>query len=188
MELEKFIGMRVADSQDLIIDRETFDAGRISKLALKFVEVFSSGNKVAFLGNGGSAAEAMHIAAEFTGKCVRDHAPLSAICLNESQSALTAISNDYGIENLFSRQVQAHLKPNDLLIALSTSGKSPNVLNAINSALLLGAEVIFWTGKTEYVNPLVDHWAVRSTSTPRIQEIHLMWGHLIAETVEEIIS
>ena len=154
-------------------------------LASEFEKVFNNSGKIAFLGNGGSAAEAMHIAAEFTGKCVVDHRPLPVMCLNESQSALTAIANDYGIDFMFSRMVEAFLNPGDLLVCLSTSGRSKNVLKAIHSAKERGVSVILWMGDFESPDEKVDVWKVPSTSTPRVQEIHLMWGHLLAEIVEQ---
>jgi D-sedoheptulose 7-phosphate isomerase len=130
----------------------------------------------------------MHLAAEFTGKCVIDHEPFPAICLNESQSSITAVSNDFGFEYVYSRMVQALLNPNDLLIALSTSGKSKNVIKAIESANQLGVHCYLWTGDNV---PEIEHteiWNVPSKETPRIQEVHLMWGHMISEIFEERLA
>lgn len=163
---------------------ETFPEKRLAQFAELILKTFQSGNSIYFVGNGGSAAEAMHLAAEFTGRCIIDHAPLSAYCLNESQSSLTAISNDYGNDFIFSRLVEAHLKEGDLLIALSTSGKSVNILNSIEAAKIKGATVALWTGINPPILHGVDVWMVPSTSTPRIQEIHLSWGHMVAEYVE----
>jgi D-sedoheptulose 7-phosphate isomerase len=168
------------------LNETSLDASRIEGLAKLIHETFESGHKIAFVGNGGSAAEAMHLAAEFTGKCVIEHKPLPALCLNESQSALTAIGNDYGIEFVFSRQVEAHLKAGDLLIALSTSGKSKNILNALKSARDQGVHSILWMGEFDIELKEVDVWKVPSTSTPRIQEMHLTWGHVVAEAVESL--
>ena len=148
-----------------------------------------SGRRIAFAGNGGSAAEAMHIAAEFTGKCVVPHDPWPVMCLNESQSALTAIGNDYGFEHIFSRMVEAHLTKGDVLILLSTSGTSLNIIRAIESASKRGVQTYLWTGSkcatenAEFLTVL----RAPATSTPRIQEIHLIWGHLLAEVIEESI-
>lgn len=182
-----FIQKRIDDARSVFMNETSLDAARIEQLAKLIHETFKSGHKIAFVGNGGSAAEAMHLAAEFTGKCVIEHKPLPALCLNESQSALTAIGNDYGIEFVFSRQVEAHLIAGDLLIALSTSGKSKNILNALKSAGDLGVNSILWMGNFEIEIEEVDVWKVPSTSTPRIQEIHLVWGHILAECVEEIL-
>jgi D-sedoheptulose 7-phosphate isomerase len=174
--------------QKILLMDDTFPVEKIEKLILKLEETFNNGGKIAFVGNGGSAAEAMHLAAEFTGKCVVDHEPFPAICLNESQSSITAVANDFGFEFIFSRMVNALLKPKDLLIALSTSGKSSNVINAIESANLIGAQCYLWTGENIPQIANTEIWNVPSKETPRIQEVHLMWGHVIAEIFEERLS
>jgi len=160
------------------------DFDRIIKTGNSMVEVLKNGNKIAFLGNGGSAAESIHLAAEFVSKCTNEHRPLNAICLNESQSAITAIANDYGFEFVFERLVEAELRNGDILVALSTSGKSINVLKAIDKAINLGVKVHLWTGSINLELKGVDVWNCALDSTPRIQELHLIWGHLIAEYVE----
>lgn len=157
---------------------------RITKLGDTIFNKFKSGNKISFVGNGGSAAEAMHLAAEFTGKCVLEHPAFAALCLNESQSSITAIANDFGFEYIFARQVQAHLRKGDLIVILSTSGKSKNIQLAIEAAIALEVDVILWTGINAPDFQKVNVWRVNSMSTPRIQEIHLVWGHLVAEYVE----
>jgi D-sedoheptulose 7-phosphate isomerase len=178
---------RVKDARDLYLNENSFDTNRIIELALKINLAISTQKKLAFVGNGGSAAEAMHLAAEFTGKCVKDHSPLPVMCLNESQSALTAIANDYGIEHMFSRQVQAHLREGDYLIALSTSGKSKNIVNALDVARVNGVNTVLWMGDFDFQNQFIDVWKVPSKQTPRIQEIHLTWGHILSEVIEELI-
>lgn len=185
--LENFIQTRIEDARSLFANEDSFQSKKLEELAKQIYAVFESGNKIAFVGNGGSAAEAMHLAAEFTGKCVVEHKPLPALCLNESQSALTAIANDYGIDFMFSRQVEAHMQRGDLLIALSTSGKSKNVLNAISTAREIGVHVILWMGEFEVEIEGVEIWKAPSASTPRIQEIHLAWGHIVAEAVESLL-
>ena len=185
--LEKFIQTRIDEARSLFSHEESLQNTKLEALARQIYDIFESGHKIAFVGNGGSAAEAMHLAAEFTGKCVVEHKPLPALCLNESQSALTAIANDYGVDFMFSRQVEAHLCSGDLLIAMSTSGKSKNVLNAIHSAKEIGAHTILWMGEFEIDLADVEIWKVPSTSTPRIQEIHLAWGHIVAEAVESLL-
>jgi D-sedoheptulose 7-phosphate isomerase len=185
--LEKFIQSRIDDARSIYSNQSAFQNSKLEGLARQIHAVFGSGHKIAFVGNGGSAAEAMHLAAEFTGKCVIEHKPLPALCLNESQSALTAIANDYGADFMFSRQVEAHMRQGDLLIALSTSGRSKNVLNAIHTAKEIGAHVILWMGEFEINLDGVEIWKVPSTSTPRIQEVHLTWGHIAAEAVESLL-
>jgi len=177
----------LVQSLDVWSSEQILSIHKMDRLCDLVTEAFLSGNKIAFIGNGGSAAEAMHLAAEFTGKCSVDHPPLDAICLNESQSSLTAIANDYGQDEIFSRQVRATLKKNDILIALSTSGKSRNILRAIDEAIKLQAKTFLWTGnhpsKSDFPKEL-EIWEAPSASTPRIQEVHLLWGHILAQVVE----
>jgi D-sedoheptulose 7-phosphate isomerase len=182
------IEVKISAAKSLFSSSDAFDASRIANLAADILNGLKNGHRVAFVGNGGSAAEAMHLAAEFTGKCVIDHYPLPVMCLNESQSALTAIANDYGIEHMFSRMVKAHLRAGDYLIALSTSGKSKNIQTAMAAANELGVNVVLWMGNFDYDDNSVDVWKVPSTQTPRIQEIHLTWGHILAESIEILIS
>ena len=183
MIIEK-LNDRIAAIRTLAANKDTFDTNKIENLVSTVLNKFTSGSKIAFVGNGGSAAEAMHLAAEFTGRCVIDHKPLPALCLNESQSALTAIANDFGVDEMFSRQVHAHLQRGDLLIALTTSGKSENIRRAIKSATDIGVDVVVWMGDFDVEFSGVEVWRVPSKSTPRIQEVHLMWGHVLAEIVE----
>jgi D-sedoheptulose 7-phosphate isomerase len=188
MDIVHELNSRIKEIRALYFDNSNLPENQLLALSSTLVETFRNGNKIAFVGNGGSAAEAMHLAAEFTGKCVVDHVPLAAICLNESQSALTAIGNDYGFDKIFSRQVEAHLREGDLLIALSTSGRSANILNALTAANTLKVRTYLWMGNFELDLPGVEIWRVNSKSTPRVQEVHLSWGHLLAELVEIHIS
>ena len=172
----------------IINDKRNFPIERLTELAVFTSKHLSIGKRLAFVGNGGSAAEAMHIAAEFTGKCVIDHRPLPVLCLNESISSLTAISNDYGFEYVFSRQIEAHLSSGDVLVLLSTSGKSKNIKEAIKKAKSIGVKCYLWSGENCPDFDDVEVWRVHSKSTPRIQEIHLVWGHLLSELVELSVS
>lgn len=162
----------------------SLDYSRITTLGGYIVKALKNGRVLAFLGNGGSAAESMHLTTEFVSKCSVDHPPLKALCLNESQSSLTAIGNDYGFEFVFERLVRAHLGSGDVLIALSTSGTSNNVIKAVNAAVEIGARVFLWTGSNECRINGVEVWNCGLKQTPRIQEVHLLWGHLLAEFVE----
>lgn len=184
----EYASRRIEATLALLNNKDTFPLVQINSLALKINQIFDQGGKIAFVGNGGSAAEAMHIAAEFTGKCLIDHIPLPALCLNESQSALTAIANDYGVDQMFARMVMAHMRPGDLLIALSTSGKSKNIINALNQAHDTGVDSILWMG--DFSKPEIKStvWQVPSKLTPQIQEVHLIWGHLVAEVVEHSLT
>jgi D-sedoheptulose 7-phosphate isomerase len=180
----KELSIRIAAAQKLILDSKSFPEDEILHLVNEINSTFRNHKKIAFIGNGGSAAEAMHLAAEFTGKCVNDHPPLHAICLNQSISSITAIANDYGFENIYSRLVEAELNSGDVLIALSTSGRSENILRALNVAVNKGVKCYLWTGENDISIASVNIWKVPSRETPRIQEIHLIWGHVVAELVE----
>lgn len=166
-----------------LIDDEKF-----GRLVSRATETLERGGTIAFAGNGGSAAEASHLAAEFTGKCLIDHEPWRAISLNDSSPSLTAIGNDFGFESVFLRPSKAYLKEGDLLISLSTSGKSANIEKLLQDAARRGIYGVLWTGKTydESTNltQAQEIWKVNSTITSRIQEVHLLWGHLLAELVE----
>ena len=138
-------------------------------------------------GNGGSAADAQHIAAELRGRFKKEREALAGIALTTDTSALSAIANDYGYELVFSRQVEAIGKKGDVLIAISTSGNSKNVINAINSAKKIGIKIITLTGKDggEMKNLGDINIIVPSNNTPRIQEMHIMIGHMICALIDE---
>ena len=164
-------------------------APKLEALTMQIKSAFDSGNKVFIFGNGGSAAEATHIAAEFTGHCVLDHKPWPVLSLNDSVSALTAISNDYGLDQVFLRQIEAFGKKGDVAIGLSTSGTSPNVRSALDFAAEIGIYTSLWTCNRlkEDINYDIVLKAGTS-STPRAQEAHLFWGHVISEYLEIVQS
>jgi D-sedoheptulose 7-phosphate isomerase len=145
-----------------------------------------AGNQILFCGNGGSAAEAAHLAAELSGRFYADRAPLRALALNENVSALTAIANDYGYEFVFARQLHAVGRSGDVLVALSTSGRSPNVLKALDAAGQIGIKTIGLTGAAGrgFARACDLGFIVESTDTARIQEIHLILGHLLCARIE----
>lgn len=184
-ELSMSVGLRLTESRKVFSNEMSFPSTALVNLASRLDLAFREGKKVAFVGNGGSATEATHIAAEFIGKCVIEHEPLAAISLTDSNAILTAIANDYGIEEIFSRQVTALLREGDILVSLSTSGKSLNVLNAIDRANALGVHTVLWMGDFENISKAREVWKVPSKSTPRIQEVHMMWGHILAQAIEE---
>ena len=162
-------------------------ADRIVQVAGLIAQALREGHKLLLFGNGGSATDASHIAAEFVGRYHRDRKPFPAIALGSDQAALTCIANDYGYEELFARQVRAHGQKGDMVIAISTSGNSPNVLRGVEAARSLGLTTIGWTGGTGgKLAGLVDHcFLVPSTVTARIQESHITLGHVLCELVEE---
>lgn len=182
--MRSLIEARIEEIQDVIKLPGSFPKRQLEDFVSELLQTISKGKKIAFIGNGGSAAEALHIAAEFTGKCVYEHKPVAALCLNESVSAITSIGNDFGFTEIFARQVDALMESEDMLVALSTSGQSPNILRALEVARTKKINAYLWTGIHEIHLPGVETWNVPSNSTPRIQEVHLMWGHIIAEAFE----
>ncbi len=150
------------------------------------IKCYKSGGKMLLCGNGGSAADSQHIAAEMVGKFNRLRKALPAIALTTDTSALTAIGNDFGFEHVFARKVEAHGNKGDVLIAISTSGNSKNILLAAKTAKKLGMKVIGLTGKSGgLLKPLCDICiCVPSDQTPRIQEIHISIGHILCEEIE----
>jgi D-sedoheptulose 7-phosphate isomerase len=154
--------------------------------------VLKSGNKVLACGNGGSAADAQHFAAELTGRFERERPGLAGIALTTDTSALTAIANDYSYEQVFSKQVQALVRPGDLLLAISTSGNSANVIKAMEAAHAGGAGVIALTGKdggkmARLLKPADFELRSSSNVTARIQETHLVFLHCLCDAVDEIL-
>ncbi len=161
----------------------------VAKVSELLVDAFREGNKVLLFGNGGSAADAQHIAAEFVGRFAFDRPALSALALSVNTSCVTAIGNDYGFDRVFSRQIEALARPGDVAIGISTSGNSLNVVRAVSVAKNMGVHTVALTGRTggELKNA-VDHCiCVPSTETPRIQECHILIGHIISELVEQTI-
>jgi len=162
--------------------------GVLMTIAGLLVEAFRNGNKVLLFGNGGSAADAQHITCELAGKFYRDRSPLPAIALTTNTSSLTAIGNDYGYEDVFARQLKGLAREDDIVIGISTSGNSPNVLRAIQQAKLLGATTIVLTGQGGRLKELADYvLSIPSSDTPRIQEAHITAGHIICYLVEEAL-
>jgi D-sedoheptulose 7-phosphate isomerase len=149
------------------------------------------GHKLLVFGNGGSAADAQHIAAELVGRYLRERRALPAVALTTDTSILTSVGNDYGYDHVFARQVEALARPGDVLLGISTSGNSPNVRMAIEKARALGgvttAAFLGRTGGT--IRTLVDHAIViPAQDTARIQECHITMGHILCERVEELLS
>ena len=162
-------------------------ADKIVQVAQLIGQALRSGRKVLLFGNGGSATDAAHIAAEFVGRYKRERAPFPAIALATDIAAITCIANDYGFQELFARQVQAHGRQGDVAIAISTSGNSPNVLKGVETAKALGLTTIAWTGGSGgKLAGMVDYaFVVPSTLTARIQESHITLGHVLCELIED---
>src|ERR1035438_8138684 len=161
----------------------------IAKVSALLVDSFDQGSKAILFGNGGSAADAQHIAAEFVGRFAFDRPALPALALSVNTSCVTAIGNDYGFDLVFSRQIEALGRPGDVAIGISTSGNSPNVLRALLVAKKMGMHTVGLTSCTGgKLKDAVDY-CVRAPSneTPRIQECHILIGHVISELVEQTI-
>jgi D-sedoheptulose 7-phosphate isomerase len=175
--------------------REAIDAvealaPRIGCAADATANAFASGGQLLVCGNGGSAADAQHIVAEFVGRYLKERTPYPAIALSTNSSALTAIGNDYGFDEVFARQVRAHGRAGDVLLAISTSGDSPNVLRAIDAAREAGMTVIGLSGRDG--GTMAGRCDVCLTvpvdSTPRIQEAHILVAHVFCGLVEDALS
>ncbi|MCF8368602.1 MAG: D-sedoheptulose 7-phosphate isomerase [Bacteroidales bacterium] len=149
-------------------------------------ETFSNGGKVLFCGNGGSAADAQHLAAELSGRFYFDREPLFAEALHVNSSYVTAVANDYSYDEIFARLVRAKGKSGDILIGLSTSGNSANIVKAFETANEKGLITVAITGETGGEMKDLSDYIIRvpSTDTPRIQEAHIMIGHIICELIE----
>jgi len=161
----------------------------IARAAALLVDAFRSGGKALLFGNGGSAADAQHLAAEWTGRLRGERRGLPAIALTANTSELTAIGNDYGFDRIFARLVEAHGNPGDVAIALSTSGNSPNVLAGVAEARARGLRTIGLSGRRGgKLAPAVElALLVPSDDTQRIQESHITIGHVLAELVEQAL-
>ncbi len=155
-------------------------------IAGQIAEAFRNGNKVLFFGNGGSAADAQHLAAELSGRFRMDRDPLPALALTVNASALTAIGNDYGFEHVFARQARGLVKTGDVVIGISTSGDSPNVILGIEEAKRQGAVTVALIGQGGRLGDIADHvLSIPSRDTARIQEAHITAGHIISGMVEK---
>src|SRR5690606_9748034 len=185
MSIQSIIQASIQTKQAILEDKALIE--RIEVVTQKIVAAFQAGNKVLFCGNGGSAADAQHLAAEFSGRFYSDRDPLPSEALHCNTSYLTAVANDYSYDVVYSRLIKGIGKPGDILISLSTSGNSINIIHAVEQAKKNGMITVFFTGATggklkELTDFLVN---VPSTDTPRIQEAHIMIGHIICQLTEE---
>lgn len=161
----------------------------VTKLAEKMVSCFQNGGKVLWAGNGGSAADAQHLAAELSGRFYYDRPPLFSEALHVNTSYVTAVANDYSFDVIYSRLTEAMGKRGDLLIGISTSGNSANVVNALIKAKEIGMDTAGFTGETGgKMKPFCDILInIPSLDTPRIQECHMLLGHTACELVEKLM-
>jgi D-sedoheptulose 7-phosphate isomerase len=173
----------ISVKKDLLEDHLLVDS--IARVSMHMVDAIRRGQRIIFAGNGGSAADAQHLAAEFVSRFEFDRPGLPALSLSTDTSMITAIGNDYGYERLFLRQLQAQAKPGDVFVGITTSGKSPNVLRALEVCKDLQVTSVALCGLGGDLEDKVDHvLRVPSRHTPRIQECHILIGHMICAEVE----
>jgi D-sedoheptulose 7-phosphate isomerase len=173
------------NTKQRILQDETL-MNTIQQVTEVMIKAFANGNKVLFCGNGGSAADAQHLAAEFSGRFYSDRDPLPSEALHCNSSYMTAVANDYGYEVVYSRIVKGTGRPGDVLVGLSTSGNSVNIIKAMEVAKEIGMINVVFSGETGgKLRSMCDYLInVPSTDTPRIQESHITIGHIICELVE----
>jgi len=178
----------LAESARLKTEAQT-QADQIIEAAQTIAKAFSNGGRLLIFGNGGSAADAQHLAAEFVNRFLIERPPLPAIALTTDTSILTSVANDYSFNEVFAKQVKALGRPGDVVLGLSTSGNSPNVVAGLGAAKALGLKTIAMTGAGGgQIQTIVDLLLeVRSTETPRIQEVHITLGHIICQLVDYIL-
>jgi D-sedoheptulose 7-phosphate isomerase len=189
MDNNEIINNLLDESVHFILDSKRL-TNQLSKIIEIIINAYKNGNKIIIFGNGGSAADSQHFAAELIGRYKTERKSLPAIALTTDSSIITALGNDYGFEYIFSRQCESLVQKNDIVFAISTSGNSLNVINGIITAKKIGAITIGLTGGDGgSLQELVDHsLIVSSTSTPRIQEVHGIIIHIICELVEQSFS
>jgi len=183
----KIIQNSINNHKDVISQIESELVPQINEAAIIIASALKKGNKLIFFGNGGSASDAQHISAEFIGRFVKERNPLPSIALNTDTSAITAISNDYGYDQVFSRQIKGLANPGDVIVGITTSGNSQNVINALALAKDLNLYSIGLLGKDggdakKHCNiPII----INSNITARIQEGHILIGHIICACIDE---
>ena len=187
MRISESIKESIEVKQKILSDSVLLD--RIQEVAQHCIESFCNGNKVLFCGNGGSAADAQHLAAEFSGRFYYDRPPLPSEALHVNTSYLTAVANDYSYDEVYARIIRGSGKEGDVLFGISTSGNSSNIIKALETANKMGMITVALTGKSggkmkDHCDYLIN---VPSSDTPRIQESHIMIGHIICELVESAL-
>ncbi len=192
MDLQNRIAQHFDDGAQALAQSAITLQEPLTKATMALVNAIEQGNKILACGNGGSAADAQHFIAELVGRFERDRIPLAGIALNTDTSILTAVGNDYGYEQVFERQVQALGMPGDILVAITTSGNSPNVLKAIEAAHMRGMTVIALSGKKGgAMNDCLAtddiHLCVPHDRTMRIQEIHILLLHILCDGIDAFL-
>jgi D-sedoheptulose 7-phosphate isomerase len=189
-QYEEIVNQQLAESAAIKQNLAEKNSGQIVEFAEKIIQCYRQGGKVLFCGNGGSAADAQHLTAELVGRFGRGKPPLSAIALTTDTSVLTCLSNDYGFDQVFSKQIEAHGQKGDVLVAISTSGKSENVVNAARRARELGLFTVALMGSSE--GPLAEasdlSIRVPAENSQRIQEAHIAIGHVVLDLLERALA
>lgn len=185
IRINKYISNSVENYQRVLNDEILKE--NIENIVIKSVEAFRNDKKMLFCGNGGSASDAQHIAAELSGRFYFERSPLYAEALHVNSSYMTAVANDYGYDETYARMLEACGRKGDVLVGISTSGSSPNVVKALEKANAIGLITIGFTGsKGGKMNDICDIMIkVPSDDTPRIQEVHILVGHIICQLIEE---
>ena len=182
-QIKAQIRASIAVKEAVLADEELL--GQVHQLAQACLASLRAGGKIIFAGNGGSFADAQHLSAEFTSRFLFDRAPLASLALATNNSAISAIGNDYGYEQIFARELQAIAKPEDVFIPISTSGNSANILAAVLVAKELGVTTVAWTGAGGgRLGQMCDCICIPSPETARIQECHILIGHIVCGLVE----
>jgi D-sedoheptulose 7-phosphate isomerase len=186
-KINSIINASIQVKQDIIEKGDL--AATLEKVIAVITQAFKDGNSVYFAGNGGSAADAQHLAAEFSGRFYKDRKALPSDALHCNSSYLTAVANDYSFDVIYARLLEGLAKPGDVLVGISTSGNSGNIVKAFEMAKSIGVVTVGFTGAAGgKMKPLSDFLInIPSTTTPRIQESHILVGHIICELVEENI-
>ena len=182
--IKQILNESIQAKQDFVLNNLEL----INKAALEIVKTLNAGNKILLFGNGGSAADCQHIAAEFINRFQIERRPLAAIALTTDTSVITSIGNDYSFDDIFSKQIQAIGKKGDIAFGISTSGNSPNVINGVKEAKLMGLTVMGFSGAKGELKKLSDFpFCINSKTTARIQEVHIMIAHMLCDLSERII-
>ena len=182
--LKSEIEASIKAKQQLLDDEELLD--RVLVVSKACFDSLRAGGKIIFCGNGGSFADAQHLSAEFTSRFLIDRPALASIALGTNNSGLTAMGNDYGYENIFSRELEALGKPEDIFIGITTSGNSPNIIKGVDVAKKIGITTFILTGQSGgKLKDLADCVHIPSNDTARIQECHILVGHIICGFVEK---
>ena len=182
--IRRSIEASIATKQQILSDEELQE--RIEQVAEVMIQALRDGKRVLWCGNGGSAADAQHLAAELSGRFYYDRPPLNSEALHCNTSYMTAVANDYGYDLVYARMIDGACHPGDVLVGISTSGNSKNICNAFHKAKEMGVVTVAMTGATGgTMKTMADHLLnVPSEDTPRIQESHIMVGHILCEIVE----